>query len=127
MEQNVHIDRKVLVGVSEHEEVEELTVVEEEEPVKGEALLLQVLMSLLLHDKIVLGQFGEDLDAIFDHQIIHGVRVPVRTPHDAAELGASLKEVALLVREDVREKPRVINRIDCHPVLLRLDPLVKVV
>ena len=83
-------------------------------------------MRLLLKNKIVLSQSGEDLGAVFDHQVVHSLRVTIRTPHDSTELSSCLQEVPLLVLEDTCEDPRVVYRIKSHPILLGLDPLVKV-
>ena len=53
LEENVDVDREVLVGICEHEEVEELRVVQEEEASELEPLVLQVLVNLLLELQVV--------------------------------------------------------------------------
>lgn len=62
-------------------------------------------MSLLLDNQVVLGQLGENFDAILDHQVVHGKWSPVRAPHDATELGASLDKVTLLCSKNARKQP----------------------
>ena len=81
-------------------------------------------MRLLLHNEVVLGELYENLHAVLNHQVVHPVRIPIRAPHDATELRTSLKEVALLRREDVGEETGVVDGVNRHPVLLRLHPLI---
>ena len=127
LEKDVDVDREVLVRVREHQEVEELRVVKEKEPVEGEALFLKVLVSLLLENEIEFSELDVDLGPILDHQVVHGLWVPVRAPHDTTELGSGLKEASLVTPEDIAKEARVVDRIEGHPVLLSLDPFVEVV
>lgn len=60
LEHDVDVDREVLIRVRQHQEVEELRVVKEEKPVEGKSFLLEVLVSFLLQDQVVLGQLLED-------------------------------------------------------------------
>ena len=48
-----------MVGVGQHEEVKELTVVQEEEPCEDKSLLFEVLVHPLLQLTVIVCQFRE--------------------------------------------------------------------
>jgi hypothetical protein len=104
LEKDVDVDREVLVRVREHQEVEELRVVKEEEPVEREAFFFEVLVSLLLENEVVFCELDVHLSPVFDHQIVHRLWVSVGAPHYTTELGSRLEEVSLVVTEDIAKE-----------------------
>ena len=66
LEDDIDVDRKVLIGVCQHQKVQKLRVIEEKETVKSQSLLFKVFVCFLLQNKIVLSKPSEYFHALLD-------------------------------------------------------------
>lgn len=69
-----------------------------------------------------MNQVLEDGQAVLDHQTVARFGPSIAGPHDSAELQSSINEVARGFAEEVTEEPTVVDRVECQPVFLSLDP-----
>ena len=99
LEELVDIDGEIPIRIDEHEEVQELRVVQEEETRELQPLFFQILVGLLLKLGIEADEPSEDGHSLLDHQVVYGFRVAVGTPHYATELRSRIEETCRLWSE----------------------------
>jgi len=117
---------EILVRPGQGEEIEELLVGKKVKAGKRHSLFLEEFGDPALEDAEFGDQFFEHLDPALDHQVVGGLGVLERAPHDPPELVPDIVKLVEFLPENLFQLLCLEDWVQINPEALGLNPSLQI-